>query len=59
MNGSRPAGGHLARTARLAHRLGYRTRTASWSALCALCTLLGPAAVAGPAAAAGRLTTDE
>ncbi|GLW57332.1 hypothetical protein [Kitasatospora phosalacinea] len=50
MNGTHPAGGHLARTAR---RLGYRTRTASWSALCTLCALLGPTAVAAPAAVAG------
>ncbi|MFD7729311.1 hypothetical protein ACFV6F_02845 [Kitasatospora phosalacinea] len=47
MNGTPPAGGLLTRAAR---RLGYRTRTASWSALCALCALLGPATITGPTA---------
>ncbi|MFB7945786.1 hypothetical protein ACFC6L_12780 [Kitasatospora phosalacinea] len=59
MNGTPPTAGHLTRTARLAHRLGYRTRTASWSALCALCALLGPAAVAGAAAAGPAAVVDD
>ncbi|MFF4342290.1 hypothetical protein ACFY00_20450 [Kitasatospora sp. NPDC001540] len=42
MNGTRPAGGRLAH---LARRLGYRTRAVSWTALCALGTLLSQATV--------------
>ncbi|MFJ5881777.1 hypothetical protein [Kitasatospora cineracea] len=46
MNGTHPTSGRPARSARLAcaaRRLGYRVRALSWTALCALCTLLGPA----------------
>lgn len=61
MNRTRTTSGRLARSTRAARlicicfgrRLGYRVRAASWTALCALCTLLDPAAhaatVAGPA----------
>ncbi|GLW73478.1 hypothetical protein Kpho02_57770 [Kitasatospora phosalacinea] len=40
MSGTRTPGGRLGRVAR---HLGYRTRTVSWTALCTLCALLGPA----------------